>query len=348
MKHFISIDTNVFFSRHFDYSNAAFEVLKKRVREDLAAVVLTTVVVEECRSNIRSLVEVACNQLKKGQREASILRFDAACEGVLAPIDKDARIEEALRRFDGFLSEINATIVNIKTVDAEDVFNDYFNHAPPFESGKKKSEFPDAFSIKALKDWAQNAGVTVYVVSDDRGVLEACESPALIGVSRLEECLEIIANFDARVLNPLREQIAENAALLTDAVKLAFENFGFYLEDQEGDVHSVDVNEVEFGDWSIINIEENAGSAACQSVAMIKFSADLEYDDLENAIWDSEDKRYYALDRVSMVVDQEIELNITFQLKFNLADSSQFLVEQVGFEDDSDIGIYVQQYDEYM
>ena len=53
--------------------------------------------------------------------------------------------------------------------EPEDVFKAYFNNEPPFNtSNDKKSEFPDAFIINAVKKYVNdNQTVNVLVVSDD-------------------------------------------------------------------------------------------------------------------------------------------------------------------------------------
>jgi hypothetical protein len=51
--------------------------------------------------------------------------------------------------------------------------DDYFAGKPPFGTGDKKAEFPDAITVKVLADWAKSEGAQILVVSGDKGVCEA-------------------------------------------------------------------------------------------------------------------------------------------------------------------------------
>lgn len=54
--------------------------------------------------------------------------------------------------FEQFLIEVDAEIISIEDISPTRVFEKYFGAKPPF-SHKKKSEFPDAFSLEAILKW---------------------------------------------------------------------------------------------------------------------------------------------------------------------------------------------------
>lgn len=79
------------------------------------------------------------------------------------------------------------------------VLENYFASKAPFEAtGIKKSEFPDAFALVTLEDWAKKNGTKVLVVSKDQGCLRACEaSEFLQGYASLPEALGTLRKADA-------------------------------------------------------------------------------------------------------------------------------------------------------
>jgi hypothetical protein len=77
----------------------------------------------------------------------------------------DAANERLLISFEEFLKRVKATEVPLNN-DLEKLFHDYFERVPPFSDGKK-SEFPDAAVVDALKNFASQKGKKIYVVSGD-------------------------------------------------------------------------------------------------------------------------------------------------------------------------------------
>jgi hypothetical protein len=91
--------------------------------------------------------------------------------------------------------------VRLKTAWASGptVMNAYFASQDPFEpSGPKKSEFPDAFALVTLEEWALKNDKKVLVVTRDAGCLRACAaSDVLVGAASLTEALGALRKADA-------------------------------------------------------------------------------------------------------------------------------------------------------
>src|SRR5207249_3278369 len=62
---------------------------------------------------------------------------------------------------------LRTTTLPVNDVNVSAVFDDYFSVQPPFGTGKKKSEFPDAFAAHALRAWCKANGQIMHVVSGD-------------------------------------------------------------------------------------------------------------------------------------------------------------------------------------
>jgi hypothetical protein len=78
---------------------------------------------------------------------------------------KAVNIEEQapalIQKIDKFIKDY-FHIVDVNMASVADVFDKYFEAAPPFaEQGAKKSEFPDAFVVSALEKWCQDNTASV-------------------------------------------------------------------------------------------------------------------------------------------------------------------------------------------
>jgi len=72
------------------------------------------------------------------------------------------------------------------------------------------------------------------------------------------------------------------------AVSEAFEQLGFFVDDEEGEVLEVTVDDVEIEELSLLEVKPN--EARVEAFVQLQFVAQVEYDDMETSIWDSEDK----------------------------------------------------------
>ncbi|MBN3005598.1 DUF4935 domain-containing protein [Chromobacterium alkanivorans] len=77
-------------------------------------------------------------------------------------------------------------------VESKDIVELYFNKTPPF-SERKKEEFPDAFTLKALDGWSESNGGKVIAIAKDGDWKHYCEnSPNLIYLDDLSQALSIL------------------------------------------------------------------------------------------------------------------------------------------------------------
>ena len=113
--------------------------------------------------------------LKKIQRELHV--SDATADRARKAVFSGAPDEEvAQRRLDEFYERCDAIVIPADTASSREVLDPYFKHQPPFEAmGDKKLEFPDAYALVSLEQWAQAQGCKVLVVSKDEGWKAFCE-----------------------------------------------------------------------------------------------------------------------------------------------------------------------------
>lgn len=348
----VFIDTSIFISNNYAYHNATFKALMKYVSQDRIQVVLTSVTVQEVKSHIERDTEKAANAIKKARSEARILRnlSDHPISQLFTDFDLKSLREVLLEQFDSFLSAARVTVVPISEADAQKVFELYFKKKEPFGDGKKKSEFPDAFALSALNEWCESEGEKAYVVSSDPDMKGAVKSfPCLIHLHTLEEFVARITLYYEKLAPLALRLIEENQSAIREAVSDQFSGLGFYLEDQDGYVNEIRVAEVEGGQsylFSVVPGEEGESAVAhFELTTGVKFLADVTYDNLDTAAYDSEDKVLIPWEEVSKTVEQSETLIVDIICIFGIEEPYDFQVDDVTIRHPKDIGISTYQDD---
>lgn len=134
---------------------------------------MSEIVARELHAHVTKKATDARSQIAKGLRIGSAhLVLDSErieeAEKLLIPKETDPEISKA--RIDNFIKNTGAEIIPASGhVELDDVIKKYFNSEPPFsESGKKKSEFPDAIALMSLETWAKENHIKLLAVSDDK------------------------------------------------------------------------------------------------------------------------------------------------------------------------------------
>ena len=90
--------------------------------------------------------------------------------------------------------------------------------------------------------------------------------------------------------NTVLRQYRANLAKVEAAIKEEFGDSGFYTEDVDGDVNEVTVTRLQLGDPQILEIDDV--SATISVSVDLDYTADVSYEDDDEGIWDSEDRRW--------------------------------------------------------
>lgn len=287
----VFIDTEAFEASNFNLHSTVFKELIRLVQAGHAAVFLTTVTESEVLTHIAQGIHDAFLALEKFRNKGRMLKNVKALEPVFANFDEQGALTEARENFERFLAEADVTILNLEKTDADAVFKNYFDKKPPFGDDKKKYEFPDAFAQQALSDWCEENQSKMYVVSADPDWQSLKGNKALIPIVKLQEFVGLAVKDEAEELtNTVLRQYRANLAKVEAAIKEEFADSGFYTEDVDGDVNEVTVTRLQLGDPQILEIDDV--SATISVSVDLDYTADVSYEDDDEGIWDSEDRRW--------------------------------------------------------
>ncbi|MCY4259922.1 MAG: PIN domain-containing protein [Rhodobacteraceae bacterium] len=158
---------------------------------------LSSTVEKEVRSHLVAHTENIVGEArhKIGKVLAAFETSTPTLDAIIDQLTNNQKPEEAAcKRLDGFLKESKCEVVKDSIfVSVDALFSSYFERNPPFATGKKKHEFPDALALNSLEGKAAEDGIGILVVSNDKGWRSFCEnSSALYWMSDITRALSLV------------------------------------------------------------------------------------------------------------------------------------------------------------
>jgi len=244
------------------------------------------------------------------------------------PLKKELVKDILHQQFEDFIDSIDIEILDLDVNVVPEVFESYFSRRSPFNEGKNKYEFPDAFILEGLTAWAEQNNQKIYVVSEDDGFVNYCsEKSNMVSIHQLRELLALFYHDYEPTADHLNTVIKQNYIAISNRIAKDFSQFGFILIDENGDVEDINVKQVEVLDHDIIRISSRETSIV--AVAQVKYSAFISYDDYSYATYDREDDVYYNVEREEMEITREQQVNIEIGIKFDPKLSKMLHVDDV-------------------
>ena len=314
----VTIDTNIFDAAKFNLGDAStLRILENYVRRGKIKVVLSDIVVRESKRHIAARVKEVCGIVNTARNSAlkvyneHLISSIGMNEMFRIVESEDDIIAKEEKVFDDFLCAIDAEILGTDLIDINSVLSDYFGAKPPFEeSGKKKSEFPDAFIAQQIRNRFGETE-TVIIVSNDKGFIRACQESenclffnslgALYNAISKEDAayddtIAVIKELQLRISAAVNEYIKDNENI--DVNGLSYDKDGIESGYDYNEFYLHGISDVTFSVHSVDEISDNISIVTLSCKADI--SADCYYEDYANAPWDPEEKEYVFVDTIKM------------------------------------------------
>lgn len=328
---YVFLDTSAFVAANFSYTSGALRALADLAAEERVHVYVSDIILREVKSHIDNKVNESIRAQREFESIARILRnsVEKAVANRFEKLDPVKLKAELLAQLDEFLKNAKVTVMSSSGVDVKDIFDAYFDKKPPFGEGKKKAEFPDAFSLAAVRSWVEKHNQSIYVVSGDSDMRSACDGNLLIPVDNLSDYLDLVAFEDKRadfIHTAIRDRFDE----IIEIIKKDFEGQGFMLSDQDGDVNEVDVTSMELEDVDILSFRDD--SAEVELTVLVRFTADISYADLDNATYDSEENKYIYWETIDEKVECEKSVTVTAVVLLDPDKPEFFQFDDVGIK----------------
>jgi hypothetical protein len=152
----VFLDTSIYVSTNFTFSGPLFSALRSRIEKGQARLGITRLTIQEVEAQIAKSLAEAEQAVRKVRRQVKILRNsdNASIQSLFADWNREDAERELGDKFVAFLADFDVDILEHREVDISKIFKLYFSQEKPCGESKKKDEFPDAFTLQYLEDWA--------------------------------------------------------------------------------------------------------------------------------------------------------------------------------------------------
>lgn len=307
-KHILFLDTSFFESENF-FKGRNLNHLCELSRSGQIEIKITDIIYREVQHRIKENVLKAQSAFKKAHAlitgEGKILKNLENYE--IPKVDAEEVIKELTERFDRFIIHNQIEIIDSEISNINEVFKDYFETNPPFHEGKKKTEFPDAFTYSTVKAWSTQKVKKVYFLSNDSD-FENLSSDEIDCSQSLSTIIDLIAREIDEKHTKIIEETYEDSKFeierslvndyksdLAEAVYNQLENDPFY-EDVEVETADDIAVEIVIG---VINEVIIDSSFSYEIESNITFSIRVEFTDLTSGFYDKEDGVWWGQERIS-------------------------------------------------
>ena len=328
----VFVDPSEYRRNNLDFSGQRLTALADIGCADWITLLQTDVSVSEVKDLIHDHVQSACDALKTSKLSV----FKSIADDRLAifkkPPDSVALSTILLSQFEDHLEKGCCVTLDVSDVRPSTIFAAYFGGAPPFDTTKKKHEFPDAFTLERLIIWADCNETTVYVVGPDRDLKRVCDvQDRLHHFEKIEMLLDHI-NRATALVPKLHEKPQALMDQLEEFVKREFANRMFVpVYNPHGDVENVEMSDVNIVD--VYALEVGDDHVRAEANAAVSYSADVSYEDLDTGFYDKETDRYYMTDYVNVEVEEKSQISLVFD--FAIEDSGEPLADNISITEDT-------------
>jgi hypothetical protein len=310
----VFIDTQIFRKARFGVASPTFKKLASLSKNRDIILVTTTIT----RREVEAQIEAIAPEIK-----ISIGRAASLIQGFGLPemhINSAPAATFTEPQIVAFLKDLMTTY--FRNCDVEEIelpkhslqnaLDLYFAKRPPFGDAKKKSEFPDAFVLEALKSKAGVNGESVYIVSEDPDLEAACKaSPHLEHLPSIGHLLDLW-NLHSDTIQQVRATLRQNSSKV-------HEHLNNIVDLISGEMDAPGI--VKMSHREIIDVVDELVVSCDETKASVEFVCYVEFDGfLEIHLPDNAPFEYRQ-------ADQKQFLTITLEFKFNPRDPNVFEVE---------------------
>jgi hypothetical protein len=204
-----------------------------------------------------------------------------------------------------FLKQFEVVRLNYDGVSIADVMAWYDAVLPPFDLGEKRKEFPDAFAIASMAEYAKRNACYVAVVSNDNDFKKACvRFPSLMHFQSLPDLTELLLSTEDGRIADLRDVLARNLDKIGE--KVLEEATDLFFHSEYSDIVESDVNELTIMDLRVVAL----GQRDCTITFDAKIKVDLTVTWMDVHSDDRQEERHETVRR-------EFEISGTAKVTFD-------------------------------
>ena len=273
----VFLDTSILDAQQYNFQSTALATFVPACVQRGVTLLLPEPTHREITRHIEEWSQQAAQALEDARRKAPML-------AKWAGMPKDARAFQGVKsevhlaahkEWESFLKRFKVVRLGYESVDLKRVMEWYHRVEAPFQAGRKRKEFPDAFALAMLEAYASKERIHVAVVSSDGDFKLACERfERLLHFDSIPRLTEVLLSDDAR-LAALQAAVENGADAITEAVYEDLQHVRCYHADNRFQVGDVDWEDMETLDPSVVAIGDRECTVAFY--ALLKVRAELRF-----------------------------------------------------------------------
>lgn len=326
----VYLDTNAYISAKYIFDSGNFGTLKNLVTSGKITMLYTSATMGEVKQHIETDISAAVIQYNRLLRkDMAVLNGDPLYK--LKNLDKNQVVNSVIDKLDEFISINGVEQISLNPLDAEKLFDDYFNQIPPFES-KKPNEFKDAIMINAIKQYQSTTQKQICIVSNDKGFRKAFEDDDnFITFEFLSSFLKHYSKSGIEL-----ERISE---FISDRI-----DDGEFDEVIKEYLSDFDIDRGYYGEWNIdsgnideiccelLYIEEIDGKYVANISTDVELTIDITYRDEDTSYYDKEEDAYLIESFIHAI--EKHRVTITIVMLFDLEKNEELSLNDFNVVED--------------
>lgn len=340
----LSVDTNIFDQKRLQLNSASMQALA-RLKERPFRFILAGTVAREVVAHLTKVAEDALQTAKKSIGNA-LFAFETeepTRDQLLEQISNGRTpTDAASQRWGKFIKDTGCEVLDdAALVPTSTIYDAYFAGKPPFGSGRKKDEFPDALALHALERTAGQEGTWILLVSNDGDWRAYCEqSQRLFLVPRIERALALVTDAPVGLRSAIHAWLFQGGAgnedakqhIANDVERLEF-TANAHPTHGEVELYAMagELEEVtwpEEDDIDIIEVREIDDGKGLQVVASMPFNLVVKVPvELSFSFWDGVDRESVSMGGRTIEAEEELTIRASFTLYVHDLGTENELIE---------------------
>lgn len=315
---FIYIDTSIFYSNNFNFSNKKFLQLEQYIQSNNLSFLINTITINETKNNITKNANEAQKSISSISKKIKILNNVDSINfhDIFKKDSFDIYRNELLSKFEIFLKKTNSVLIPTVNDSIEGILDDYFSRQPPFDKDDKKSEFPDALMFYSLLDWCKKNNSKCYLITNDNDftrIVEKKKIDDIIIFNSLEEFLDLVTNNIKS--EEIKNLVYDNIEIIKTAIEDLFYDSGYYVDHHNAEIDGIVLSEIDINEVYILSIIDELISI--QIDTSLSYDSVLSVENYDNAFYDEEDKKWYNVAKYKSDYSSTIDSEFIFEIKID-------------------------------
>jgi hypothetical protein len=254
----VFLDTSILAGQQYNFASIAFSTFIPVAKKAALKYILPDPTEREIKRQIQARKQEALKALEGAMRKAPFLAKWKSFPNAAQFSTHDWELTQiATAEVVAFFRNFDVVRLGYDKLDLKLVMDWYDGAIAPFGEGKKRKEFPDAFSIAMLDSYANSNDCFVAVVSEDQDFKVACDRfPKLLYFQSLPRLTELLLSAESAVTK-YHDAIQAKAEELEEVIRNQMDDIEFDHDDYRFEIVSTSLHHPSVHEISVVAVGDN-------------------------------------------------------------------------------------------